>query len=455
MTRVKQLPQAKVTGVSSSLLPIRPVLMSMLFVLSVVSGQIFAADIKDVRIWRAPDHTRVVLDLSAPVSHQVMVLENPQRIVVDVDSAVFKASLGSLDLDNSPVSRVRTGIKDKKDVRIVLDMKAAVKPRSFLLKANGQASDRLVIDLYDKQATSKVVKHVNDKDKRDIVIAIDAGHGGEDPGASGPNKLREKRVVLAIAKELNYLLKQRKGYSPVMIRTGDYYVGLKKRRELARKAEADLMVSIHADAFKDHRAHGTSVYALSRRGATSAMAQVLADDANNSDLVGGVKLGDKDDVLAEVLADLSMSASLDVSVQVGDDIIGELGKISRQHSKKVEKANFSVLRSADVPSILVETGFISNPGEAKKLSTKNYQRKMARAIFKGITRHFAESPPPDTLLAWQKRQRSNTIEHVIASGDTLSGIAQRYRVSVASIRQQNDLSSSVIRVGQKIIIPSS
>lgn len=427
----------------------------VLFGLSVVSGQAFAVDIKDVRIWRAPDHTRVVLDLSAPVSHQVMVLQNPQRIVIDVDSAVFKASLASLDLDNSPVSRVRTGVKDKNDVRIVLDMKAAVKPRSFLLKANGQASDRLVIDLYDKQAASKVVKHVNDKDKRDIVIAIDAGHGGEDPGASGPNKLREKRVVLAIAKELNYLLKQKQGYSPVMIRTGDYYVGLKQRRALARKAEADLMVSIHADAFKDHRAYGTSVYALSRRGATSAMAQVLADDANNSDLVGGVKLGDKDDVLAEVLADLSMSASLDVSVQVGDDIIGELGKISRQHSKKVEKANFSVLRSADVPSLLIETGFISNPGEAKKLSTKGYQRKMARAIFQGITRHFAESPPPDTLLAWQKRQRNNTVEHVIASGDTLSGIAQRYRVSVASIRQQNDLSSSMIRVGQKILIPSS
>lgn len=430
-------------------------LFSLSIFSAILSGEALAADIKDVRIWRAPDHTRVVLDLSAPVSHQVMVLQNPRRIVVDIDSAVFKASLSSLDLDNSPVSRVRTGVKDKNDVRIVLDMNANVKPRSFLLKANGQASDRLVIDLYDKQTTSKVVKHINDKDKRDIVIAIDAGHGGEDPGASGPNKLREKRVVLAIAKELNYLLKQKKGYRPVMIRTGDYYVGLKKRRDLARKAEADLMVSIHADAFKDHRAYGTSVYALSRRGATSATAQVLAEDANSSDLVGGVKLGDKDDVLAGVLADLSMSASLDTSVQVGDDIISELGKISRQHSKKVEKANFSVLRSADVPSILVETGFISNPGEAKKLSTKSYQRKMARAIFKGITRHFADSPPPDTLLAWQKRQRNNTVEHIIASGDTLSGIAQRYQVSVASIRRQNDLSSSVIRVGQKIIIPSS
>ncbi len=431
-------------------------LFAMVFSSSLVmTASVMAADVKDLRLWRAPDHTRVVLDLSAPVSHKVITLKNPNRIVIDIDNAVIKANTKNLDLQNSPITRVRNGVKDKTNLRLVLDVSTDVKPRSFLLKANKQYGDRLVIDLYDKRQSRAVVKHIDDKNRRDIIIAIDAGHGGEDPGASGPNRLREKKVVLAIAKELNYLLAQKKGYKPVMIRKGDYYVGLQKRRSLARKAQADLMVSIHADAFKDHRAYGSSVYALSRKGASSAMAQVLADDANNSDLVGGVSLGDKDDVLAGVLADLSMSASLDASLQVGADVVKEMGKISRLHSRKVEQANFSVLRSADVPSILVETGFISNPGEAKKLSTKDYQRKMARAIFQGISRHFSTSPPPDTYLAWQKRNRENTVEYVIARGDTLSGIAQRYQVSVASIQRHNDLASSVIKVGQRIVIPSS
>ncbi|MEH6559488.1 MAG: N-acetylmuramoyl-L-alanine amidase [Oceanicoccus sp.] len=420
-----------------------------------IAVPVYSANIEDVRVWRAPDHTRVVLDLSAPVSHKVMTLDNPTRIVVDIDSAKMQADLTGLDFQGSPVFKVRSGVKDKTGLRVVLDVNSRVKPRSFLLPKNDQYGDRLVVDLYDRKQSNQVVKHVNDKNRRDIVIAIDAGHGGEDPGASGPGRLREKKVVLAIAKELNYLLKQRKGYQPVMIRNGDYFVGLQKRRGLARKAQADLMVSIHADAFKNSKAYGSSVYALSRKGASSAMAGVLAEDANNSDLVGGVSLGDKDDVLAGVLADLSMAASLDASIQIGTDVVSEMGKISRLHSRKVEQANFSVLRSPDVPSILVETGFISNPGEAKKLSTKNYQRKMARAIYNGITRHFSDSPPPDTYLAWQKRQRDSTVEYVIASGDTLSGIAQRYQVTVASIRQQNDLMSSAIKIGQKLIIPSS
>ena len=443
------------------MLPKRLIMIKAMFRLGLLSVLVLAAvpsysaTVEDVRVWRAPDHTRVVLDLSGPVTHKVMTLESPTRIVVDIDSAKMRADLTGLDFQDSPVFRVRSGVKDKTGLRVVLDVNSSVKPRSFLLPKNDQYRDRLVVDLYDRKQKNQVVKHVNDKNRRDIVVAIDAGHGGEDPGASGPGKLREKKVVLAIAKELNYLLKQQKGYQPVMIRNGDYFVGLQKRRGLARKAQADLMVSIHADAFKNSQAHGSSVYALSRKGASSAMAGVLAEDANNSDLVGGVSLGDKDDVLAGVLADLSMAASLDASIQIGTGVVSEMGKISRLHSRKVEQANFSVLRSPDVPSILVETGFISNPGEAKKLSTKSYQRKMARAIYNGITRHFAARPPPDTYLAWQKRQRDTTFEYVIASGDTLSAIAQRYKVSVASIRRQNDLISSAIKIGQKLTIPSS
>lgn len=423
--------------------------------LSFLPAAVFAANVNEFRLWRAPDHTRVVLDLSAPVSHNIITLTNPYRIVIDIDNARLKASTSALDFQDSPINRIRTGVKDKTDLRVVIDLNAAVNPRSFLLKANSEYGDRLVVDLYDRDNTPKTVKHINDQNQRDIIVAIDAGHGGEDPGASGPNRLREKHVVLEIAKELNYLFKQEKGYEPVMIRTGDYYVGLSKRRDLARQAQADLMVSIHADAFRDHRAHGTSVYALSRRGASSAMAQVLAEDANNSDLVGGVSLGDKDDVLAGVLADLSMAASLDASLKVGTDVVKSMGGIARLHSSKVEQANFAVLRSPDVPSILVETGFISNPAEARKLSTRDYQRRMARAIFQGITGHFSKSPPPDTYLAWQKRNRGREVEYTIARGDTLSDIAQRYQVTVADLRRHNDLASSVIKVGQKIRIPAS
>lgn len=434
----------------------RPHLSAGLIVLlALLPSAVFAASVKEFRLWRAPDHTRVVLDLSAPVSHNVITLSNPDRIVVDIDSAKLAADTRGLDFQDSPITRIRTGVKNKNDLRVVLDLSAAVNPRSFLLKANQEYGNRLVIDLYDKKAAPKIIKHVNDKNQRDIIVAIDAGHGGEDPGASGPNRLREKHVVLAIAKELHYLFSKTRGYEPVMIRTGDYYVSLSKRRDLARESQADLMVSIHADAFKDHRAYGTSVYALSRRGASSAMAQVLAEDANNSDLVGGVSLKDKDDVLAGVLADLSMAASLDASLKVGLDVVKSMGSIARLHSSKVEQANFAVLRSPDVPSILVETGFISNPAEARKLSTRTYQRSMARAIYKGITGHFNRSPPPDTYLAWQKRNRGREVEYTIARGDTLSDIAQRYQVSVADIRRHNDLPSNVIRVGQKIRIPTS
>ncbi len=416
-----------------------------------------AASIKEVRLWRAPDHTRVVFDLTAPVEHNIINLTNPQRLVIDIEDTDLKTSVAAIDLQDSPIQRIRTGVKDNTHLRVVLDLAAAIKPRSFVLKANGQYGDRLVVDLYDKQKAKPVVKHIKEVNKkRDIVIAIDAGHGGEDPGALGPGRLYEKKVVLAIAKELNALFKKERGYQPVMIRKGDYYVGLKKRRELARKAQADLLVSIHADAFTDSRARGTSVYALSRRGASSATAKFLADDANSADLVGGVSLNDKDDLLAEVLTDLSMTASLDASLKVGKSVVKSMGGISHLHSKRVEQAAFVVLKSPDIPSILVETGFISNPGEAKKLKTSAYQRKMAKAIFYGIKRHFDQTPPPDTYVAWQKNSgQRKPFEYTIARGDTLSGIAKRYRVSVADIRRTNALATNSIRVGQRIVIPAS
>ncbi len=413
-------------------------------------------DVRDVRLWRAPDHTRIVFDLSAPASHKLIHLKNPDRIVVDISDTRLQAELAKVPLENTPIRRIRSGVRNGDDLRVVLDMSAEVKPRSFILKANEQRGDRLVLDLYDgerQESAPSVKKSVATSARRDIVIAIDAGHGGEDPGASGPGGLREKQVVMSIAKKVNDLFARDRGFKPHLVRTGDYYVGLRKRRELAHKAQADLLISIHADAFESPKAKGTSVYALSQRGASSTFARFLAQRENAADLVGGVSLNDKDDLLAQVLYDMSMSHTLDASLGLGARVLREMDQISKLHRTQVEQAAFAVLKSPDIPSILVETGFISNPEEARKLRTSAYQAKMARAIHAGVKSWFLEHPPADTLIAWQKQQGSR--EYVIARGDTLSEIAQRFNVSVSSLRERNALSSNTIRIGQKLIIPTS
>ena len=419
-----------------------------------VCPSVWAVEVHDVRLWRAPDHTRIVFDLSGATEHSLIVLSNPRRIVVDLREATLGADLTQLNLGKTPVTAIRSGIRDGDDLRVVLEVSAEVDPRSFDLRANEQAGDRLVLDLYDKQARPvEVKKQVDAAGKRDLIIAIDAGHGGEDPGAIGPSRVREKDIVLAISRELFALLEADKGFRPTLVRSGDYYVSLKGRRELARKRQADLFVSIHADAFRRPSAHGASVYALSTTGATSTAARYLAQRENAADLVGGVSLSDKDDVLAGVLADLSMTSTLDTSLNLGDRVLQSMNSVARLHKKKVEQAGFAVLKSADIPSILVETGFISNPEESRKLASRSYQRKMASAIHRGIKSWFLAHPPPGTLIAWQKQQGGQ--EYIITRGDTLSGIASRFRVPLTDLMSYNDISSSKIRVGQKLTIPKS
>lgn len=414
----------------------------------------WAVEVHEVRLWRAPDHTRIVFDLTGPSSHKLIVLNKPDRIVLDLPDTSLKANLSGLKLDNTPITRVRSGVREGDDLRVVLEVSASVDPRSFALQANDKAGDRLVLDLYDKRSkTSGVKKSVKQSAKRDIIIAIDAGHGGEDPGALGPKRLREKDVVLAIAKELNALLKADRGFAPTLIRSGDYYISLKGRRDLARKRQADLFVSIHADAFKRKEAHGASVYALSTRGATSTAARYLAKRENSADLVGGVSLSGKDDVLAGVLADLSMTSTLDTSLKLGSGVLRNVDNIAKLHKSNVEQAGFAVLKSPDIPSILVETGFISNPAESRKLATRSYQKKMARAIHAGIRDWFLAHPPSGTLIAWQRQQDGQ--QYTIARGDTLSAIAQRFNVPLSDLKSRNSISGSKIRVGQKLTIPTT
>jgi N-acetylmuramoyl-L-alanine amidase len=309
--------------------------------------------------------------------------------------------------------------------------------------------------------TKTVVPVPGESGKRDIVVVIDAGHGGEDPGAIGPGGVREKDVVLAIARKLKDKIDARKGYRAELTRTGDYYISLRGRTDKARKRNADLFVSIHADAFKDPRARGASVWVLSGRGASSEMGRWLAQRENSADLIGGVgslSLGDKDDVLASVLLDMSMNASRKDSHQVASRIHGNMDRFARMHKKYVEQAGFVVLKSPDIPSILVETGFISNPEEARKLRTASYQNQMADAIYRGIVDHFWEKPPAATYIAWQKQSGKpgdgGERLYKVVSGDTLSVIAQRNGVSLQQLRTANRLNGDSIRVGQVLRIPA-
>jgi N-acetylmuramoyl-L-alanine amidase len=446
-----------------------------------------ASDVQSVRLWRAPDNTRLVFDLSGPVQHKVFTLTAPDRIVIDVDGANLAKPFEQLPLKNTPISGLRAAKYDADTLRVVIDLNAEVSPKSFTLTPNQQYGHRLVVDLYDSAADAAAASTADvpatatpdtpaapisptlpaiklpplPSSKRDIVVAIDAGHGGEDPGAIGPGKIYEKTVVLQIAKELQSQVNAEKGFRAELVRTGDYFIPLRKRTEIARKKGADLFVSIHADAAPRSAAYGASVFALSDRGATSETARWLADSENRSDLIGGagnVSLGDKDQMLAGVLLDLSMTASLSSSLNVGQKVLSNMGRITPLHKRRVEQAGFMVLKSPDIPSILVETGFISNPSEARKLQTAAHQQSLARSIHSGVRQFFHENPPPGTYVAWLRdsgKIASVAREHVVRSGESLALLAERYQISLHALRSANSLKSDVIKVGQTLKIPAT
>jgi N-acetylmuramoyl-L-alanine amidase len=428
---------------------------SAIAVLWLMPIQLWAADIESVRLWRAPDKTRLVLDLSSTVEHNIFSLQNPNRLVVDLSDSRIKTTFEGLELRNTPIAGIRAAVRNKTDVRVVLDLSGTVSPKSFTLPANEQYSNRLVIDLFDnKRVISRTLDELVKKKDRRIIVAIDAGHGGEDPGALGPRRVREKVVVLQLAKKIKKLFDGNPNFQGELVRSGDYYLAHRKRTQIARDKQADFFISIHADAFTDPSAHGASVYALSTTGATSEQARYLADKENRADLIGGassLSLDGRDEVLAGVLLDLSMNATLRRSLDAGSYVLKNMGTVARLHKKKVEQAGFLVLKSPDIPSLLLETGFISNPNEAQKLSTSRYQNKMAQAIFEGIEQYFLDNPPPGTLLA----KNGNRVDriYVVAPGDTLSEIAVRFNVSMKKIKRYNKMSSNKIRVGKKIKIP--
>ncbi len=411
--------------------------------------------VENIRVWAESGKTRVVLDLSRPAEHNIFTLRGPERLVVDLKNGRLSGSLNRLPAGTCSIKGIRTGVRANGQLRVVLDLNEAVRSKSFSAGPNGTYGDRLVIDL-QRQGSLQAVKRASEGyvRGREIVIAVDPGHGGHDPGAVGRARTKEKDVALAVGRLLASRIDAEPGMKAILVRKGDYYVDHRERTEIARRNKADLFVSIHADSIGDRRAKGASVYVLSLKGASDEAAKRLAQRENASGLVGGVSLADKDPVLASVLLDLSQNAALSASLDVGSKVIRELGKVGTIHRRKVQQAGLLVLKSPDVPSILVETNFISNPGEEKKLRSNAHQKRLASAILAGIRVYFYANPPPDTQVALDlKRTPTRQVSHVIGRGDTLSEIAERYNVSMSAIRAANKLSNDRIRVGQTLRIP--
>ena len=363
-----------------------------------------AVDVRAIRLWAGPDSTRVVVDLSGTAQHSLLLLHNPERIVLDVSGARLATSAHGAPRGAGAVKSVRMSRSPSGNFRLVLDLSRPSQAKSFLSAPNAHYGYRLVVDLDGaNRAANRVDKPVRVKhapaDARDLIIAVDAGHGGEDPGAIGKNGTREKDVVLAIARELALKINAEPGMKAVLTRGGDYFVPLRDRMRRARAQQADLFVSIHADSIRDRSIDGSSVYILSQRGATDEASRWLAERENASDLIGGVSLDDKDDVLASVLLDLSQSASLNASQVAAERVLHQLARAGEVRKPEVQQARFMVLKSPDIPSMLVETAYISNPQEEQRLRTVAHQAKLAAAIHQGVHDYFYANPPMGTRVA--------------------------------------------------------
>jgi N-acetylmuramoyl-L-alanine amidase len=396
-------------------------------------------EVKSARVWPAPDYTRVTIEADQTVKHVWFQLENPDRLVLDLEgislNSIQNAIAGKISVDDPYIIGVRVGRYKPDIIRLVFDLKTKVKPEAFALMPVGDYGHRVVLDVYSLTPVDPLMSFLRQREsqksaaaarpapraaedavtepaiiegprpapqtrqaqrppsERLITIALDPGHGGEDPGAIGRRGTYEKTITLSISRKLKERIDAEPNMRAMMTRTGDYFVPLHVRVDKARRVKADLLVSIHADAFDKPSARGSSVFALSERGATSAAARWLAKRENDADLIGGINIAVKDHYLKQTLLDLSQTATINDSLKLGKAVLGHVGGINRLHKGYVEQAGFAVLKAPDIPSILVETAFISNPEEELKLRDNAYQDRMADAIFKGIKGYFAKNPP--------------------------------------------------------------
>lgn len=458
------------------------------------SFAVFSAQLKNITVSQQPTMTSLYLSIQGSFTHKLFTLSQPNRVVLDLSDTQLAVNISQLGLINSLIQQVRSGSPSKNTLRLVMDVKQPVKVRSSSWKPKGEFNG-IRIDLVNdtplvinnrrqlsspvktikasvQQTQSKISSQPSEqritvrktpvqvphnpskKPLRDVVVVLDAGHGGKDPGARGPRRSNEKDVVLAITLKLKRLIDRQPGMRAVLTRSGDYYVGLRQRLDIARKYNGDVFISIHADAFNNPHSNGASVFALSQRGATSEAARWLAEKENYSEL-GGVNLGELDDsngVVRSVLIDLSQTATINAGLEMGGKVLGQLDNFTNLHNNKVEQARFVVLKSPDIPSILVETGFISNPREERNLTNPAYQERLSQAIFQGLKNYFWDHPPHGTRI----EAMISPNFHIVKKGETLPAIAARYRVSVNALQSINRLQARArLMPGQKLVIPGT
>ncbi|GAC25889.1 N-acetylmuramoyl-L-alanine amidase AmiC [Paraglaciecola mesophila KMM 241] len=429
-----------------------------IMLLLVVPASFAKNAIDSVRIWPSPGSTRIVFDLEDTPEYSYFTLSNPERLVVDLANTNKNFDFATLASKSPLVKKLRySSPKEKGSIRVVIELNKKLESTLFALPPTEPYRNRLVIDLDDKnapQTAPTVVKHNSSQQSRDIVIVLDAGHGGEDPGSIGRGGTFEKNITLNVAQRLAKLIDAEPGMKAVMTRSGDYYISPNKRPDIARKHKADLLISIHADAFTTPQPRGASVWVLSMRRANSELGRWMEKSERHSELLGGAAEVIQDTAseryLTQALLDMSMDHSLTTSYDLSRKVIGKLRGITRMHKKIPQAASLAVLTAPDIPSILVETGFISNPSEEKNLNWSKFRQQLADSIFTAVKTHFLDSPPDDSL--WAKQKRYNRT-HRVRSGESLSLLAQRYNVDVGDIKAANNLNSDVVRIGQVLTIP--
>ncbi|MFT6896201.1 MAG: N-acetylmuramoyl-L-alanine amidase [Paraglaciecola sp.] len=428
--------------------------------LSGLTGMALAKNAIDgVRIWPSPGSTRIVFDLADAPQFSYFSLHKPERLVIDLAATRENFNFAKMAGKSPLIKKLRYSTpKDKDSIRVVIELSKKLDSSLFSLPPTEPYHNRLVIDLEDKTASQfepVVIKHSsNAKSERDIIIVLDAGHGGEDPGSIGRAGSFEKNITLNIAQRMAKLIDAEPGMQAIMTRSGDYYISPNKRPEIARKHKADLLLSVHADAFITPQPSGASVWVLSMRRANSELGRWMEKSERHSELLGGAAEVIQDTAneryLTQALLDMSMDHSLTTSYGLSKRVISQLKGVTKMHKKIPQAASLAVLTAPDIPSILVETGFISNPREEKNLNWADYRQKLAQSIFVAIKQHFKIAPPDGSL--WAKQKQFNRT-HKVRSGESLSILAQRYNVRISSLKAANNLNSDIVRIGQVLTIP--
>lgn len=448
--------------------------LTLLFFLMVLECTASAAKLESLNVQDSGDKTLISCTFNGPFTYKAFMLSNPSRVVLDLQQTTSTLNLKQVLTSRGLITNVRAGQPDAHTYRLVFDVRQGVSIRTMpwqpaskylrglridLVKSNTPVKTNVNVMRPTPVAMNRPVSrpvqtlHIPPRSLRDVVVVIDPGHGGKDPGAIGKGRSAEKHVVLAIALKLKQLIDRQPGMRAVLTRQGDYYIGLRERMNIARRYNADIFVAIHADAFNNPNSNGASVFALSPRGATSEAARWLAEKENHSEL-GGVNLSGLDDqngVIRTVLLDLSQTATIGASLQMGGRVLRGLDTMTTLHNTKVEQARFMVLKSPDIPSILIETGFISNPREERNLTSPAYQTRLTQAIFQGLKGYFLDYPPHGTRIEAMASGQT----HLVQAGETLPSIASRYHVTVARLLFTNGLSGMRLKPGQKLSIPTS